>query len=96
MFFRSDNTGTHSFRKGGATWLQHTAGVPEEVVQAQGGWACKDTMQRVYTGFTLERRRAVLLSQAASAFAAPGFPIVPQVRSPSQEPRRRRLRKVVP
>ena len=39
---------THSFRRGGALWLRHTACVEEDVVQAQGGWANVQVMRDLY------------------------------------------------
>ena len=39
---------THSFRKGGAQFWLHSAGIQEDIVQAQGGWADKELMKRIY------------------------------------------------
>ena len=63
--FHDKGIGTHSLRKGGTKWFSHVAKVPEDVVQAQGGWASKDVMQMVYSKLS-DEERAVAISKAAS------------------------------
>ena len=60
--------GTHSLRKGGAAWLKYHAMMPNEVVQAQGGWATTEVMQRFYALFP-EEAQHFELEQAFERFS---------------------------
>ena len=53
-------SGTHSLRKGGATWLKFHAMMPEDVVRAQGGWASAEVMQKFYASFPEEAQHVSL------------------------------------
>ena len=64
--FSSESTGTHSLRKGGAHWYKVDCRVPEEIIQAQGGWCGPDTMRAIYARFD-EQERCDLLRRAAGA-----------------------------
>ena len=44
--FRESTVSTHSWRRGGAAWYIHEAEVPEEIVQALGGWVDVETMRK--------------------------------------------------
>jgi hypothetical protein len=55
-----DSVGTHSLRKGGASWLKFHMMVLDDVVQAQGGWATAETMNKFYSTFPEEAQHAGL------------------------------------
>ena len=59
--------GTHSLRKGGAKWYRAAGDCPEDAVQVQGGWAPRETMQKIYSCETKEALRKQLLSAATKA-----------------------------
>ena len=52
--------GTHSLRKGGASWLKYHMMMPDNAVQAQGGWASAEVMHKFYASFPEEARRSAL------------------------------------
>jgi integrase len=56
-FKDSRTVGSHSLRKGGASWMKFQAMLPEEVVQAQGGWASMEVMRNFYASFPEEAQR---------------------------------------
>ena len=53
--------GTHSLRKGGASWHKHVAKAPEKATQAQGGWAQKDCMEKCYLTVSETARKDALV-----------------------------------
>ena len=84
--FASSAIGTHSLRKGGAHWFRNTAKIPDDVTQAQGGWADPKTMRAVYSALTEAERRSVILSAglaATSAVAASTAPTLQRAESSS-------------
>jgi integrase len=89
--FENQDLGTHSFRKGGAHWYRQVAGVPDEAIQEQGGWASAATMKAVYSGLTSSERRSALLAgtrtagDASSRSSATAAPAPRPPRPPLQE-----------
>ena len=84
--FASSAIGTHSLRKGGAHWFRNTAKIPDDVTQAQGGWADPKTMRAVYSALTEAERRSVILSAGLavlSAVAASAAPTLQRAESSS-------------
>ena len=69
-FFMSSSIGTHSLRKGGTKWFCHVANVPEDVVQAQGGWASRDVMTLIYSKLSDDERAATLFKAANVSLAS--------------------------
>ena len=65
-FFRSSSTGSHSLRKGGAHWWKVHGKVPEQLIQAQGGWSSPDVMRAVYARFDEQERLACFAGAAAN------------------------------
>lgn len=63
-FFGDSSISTHSFRKGGTQWFLHQARADPSIVQLQGGWADKATMEKVYAKLS-EKQLANQLSEAA-------------------------------
>ena len=57
---QSKKIGTHSLRKGGATWLKFHALMPDDAVQAQGGWASVEVMRKFYASFPEGAQHAAL------------------------------------
>ena len=66
--------GSHSLRKGGAQWWKHSASLPEELVQGQGGWSSIDVMRNFYTKFSASARKQRLLEAACAACTAIAAP----------------------
>ena len=62
------SVGTHSLRKGGASWLKFHMMMPDAAVQAQGGWATPEVMHKFYVSFPEEARHAAL-EQAFERFS---------------------------
>ena len=60
----ASGVGTHSLRKGGALWWKSSGLVPDEVIQAQGGWSSPDVMRAFYTKFSDGQLRRLLLEGA--------------------------------
>ena len=60
--------GTHSLRKGGAKWYRSSGKCPVDAVQVQGGWAHRETMQKIYARETKDalRRQLHLAANAAA------------------------------
>ena len=56
--------GSHSLRKGGARWWKFSCGLPDEVVQAQGGWATPECMRAYYSKLSEPERRTYMLQAA--------------------------------
>ena len=79
----ASNVGTHSLRKGGAHWLKISCGVPDDVVQAQGGWASLDTMRFVYARYTDNERRDCLLQRASASTSALPLQLAPTAKPTS-------------
>ena len=52
--------GTHSLRKGGASWLKFHVMMSDDAVQAQGGWASAETMHKFYASFPEEAQHSSL------------------------------------
>ena len=69
-YFTNDvkSIGTHSLRKGGATWLKYHALMSDEGVQAQGGWATAEVMHQFYARFP-EAAQHAALEQAFERFS---------------------------
>ena len=71
-FFQSPKVGSHSLRKGGATWYRYTAKAPKELVQRQGGWRNEHTMDQCYALMTEHERRQCLIDAAVCAVKKSG------------------------
>ena len=68
-FASQDNSvGTHSLRKGGASWLKFYMMMSDAAVQGQGGWASPEVMNKFYASFPDEARHAAL-EQAFERFS---------------------------
>ena len=52
--------GTHSLRKGGASWLKFNMLMSDDVVQAKGDWATPETMHKCYASFPEEAQHSAL------------------------------------
>jgi len=85
--FASSSVGTHSLRKGGAHWFRTQTDVPEDALQAQGGWADPETMRAIYAALTEEERRAAILRAGLSAPSRAGAPALPLAESRSRAKR---------
>ena len=88
--------GSHSLRKGGARWWKFVCHLPEEVVQAQGGWTTPDCMRAFYAKFSESERKGMVVVAAAHALPAGGpsasgvarapLPAVPSIVSILRQP----------
>lgn len=67
---RDSTVGSHSLRKGGAHWWKTQGGVPEEVIQAQGGWSTPATMRAFYARFSDSERYDIMQAGVARCFAS--------------------------
>jgi hypothetical protein len=57
--------GSHSLRKGGALWYRDV-GLPEDIIQSQGGWSSRAVMEQVYTVYPELACRSALIRCAAA------------------------------
>ena len=76
QFFQTAAVGTHSLRKGGAHWYKTACSLPEELVQAQGGWSAPETMRAFYARFSDSERCDQLLRAASTASSGMAVPAV--------------------
>ena len=92
QFFQTAAVGTHSLRKGGAHWYKTVCHLPEELVQAQGGWSAPETMRAFYTRFSDTERCDQLLHTVSTVSPEVAIPATahPQARV-APMPLRRRL-----
>ena len=68
--FKTDSAvGTHSLRKGGASWFKHETSLADDIVQSQGGWTNPETMQQCYTSRSDDDVRKAIASAALSSRA---------------------------
>ena len=61
------HVGTHSLRKGGARWWKFTCQLPDDLVQAQGGWSTPECMRAFYAKFSETERRDLVIAAASHA-----------------------------
>ena len=59
--------GSHSLPKGGARWWKFFCRLPDEVVQAQGGWSTPECMRAFYAKFSDSERKDLVVNAAAAA-----------------------------
>ena len=68
QFFQTAAVGTHSLRKGGAHWYKAVCCLPEELVQAQGGWSAPEAMQADYAHFSDSEKVRSTVARRVSSF----------------------------